>query len=154
MTKAVTAPFSLLGSLFNFSEDEINNVKFDLAEDKITPIQTETLDKISQILTAKPELAIKISASYDKTKEEYALKEKKYLTKNPEDKNLKKEELQKLVLKEKATQKELETIAKNRVFNIKNYLVKEKVISSKQIIITNDIEDSNSSITLKIDKIK
>ena len=154
MTKAVTAPFSLLGALFNFSEDEIKNVKFNLTEDKVTPIQKETLDKIAQILTAKQNLAIKISASYDNQKEEYALKEKKYLDKNPSDKNLKKEELQKLASKEKATIKELEDIAKNRIENIKDYLIKEKSINSKQIILTDEIKTSSSSIDLGIDKIK
>jgi hypothetical protein len=154
MTKAVTAPFSLLGALFNFSEDEIKNVKFNLTEDKITPIQKETLDKIAQILTAKQDLAIKISASYDNQKEEYALKEKIYLDKNPNDKNLKKEELQKLALKEKVTINDLEDIAKNRIENIKEYLIKEKSINSKQIILTDKIKTSSSSIDLGIDKIK
>ncbi|MDZ7819875.1 MAG: DUF748 domain-containing protein, partial [Aliarcobacter sp.] len=154
MTKAVTAPFSLLGAIFNFSEDEIKDVKFNLAEDEVTPIQKETLDKIAQILTAKQDLAIKISASYDALKEEYALKEKKYLDKNPRDKNLKKEDLQKLASKEKVTTKELEDIAKNRVANIKEYLTKEKSINSKQIILTDEIKTSSSSIDLGIDKIK
>ncbi len=154
MTKAVPAPFSLLGSLFNFSEDEIKSVKFDLTEDKITPIQKETLDKIAQILTAKKDLVIKISASYDKEKEEYALKEKKYLSKNSLDKNMKKEELEKVVSKQKVSLVELETIAKNRVSNIKNYLTKEKAINPKQITITNEIETSNASIDLKIDQLK
>jgi hypothetical protein len=154
MTKAVTAPFSLLGAIFNFSEDEINSVDFNLAHDEITPVQKETLDKISLILTAKPELAIKISASYDKQKEEYALKEKKYLEDNPKNINLKKEELEKEVLKEKVELKELEEIAKNRILNIKDYLIKEKKIDSKQVILTDKIETSNSSINIGIEKIK
>ncbi|WP_368030175.1 DUF748 domain-containing protein [Arcobacter sp. s6] len=153
MTKAVTAPFSLLGAIFNFSPDEINSVDFDLAHDEITPIQKETLDKISQILTAKQDLAIKISASYDKQKEEYALKEKKYLEDNPKDATLKKEDLEKEVIKEKAELKELEEIAKNRILNIKNYLIKEKKIDSKQIILTDKIETSSSSINIGIEKI-
>lgn len=52
----------------------------------------ETLDKIAQILTAKKDIAIKISASYDKNKELFALKEEKYLAKNKDDKKLSKEE--------------------------------------------------------------
>lgn len=154
MTKAVTAPFSLLGAIFNFSEDEIKSVKFNLAEDKITPIQKETLDKISQILVAKPDLAIKISASYDKQKEEYALKMKKYLDKNPDAKNLKREELKKLASNEDATVEELESIAKNRIQNIEEYLIKEKSIDSKQVILTDKIKTTSSSIDLGIDKIK
>ena len=154
MTKAVTAPFSLLGAIFNFSPDEIDSVDFNLAHDEITPIQKETLDKIAQILTAKPELAIKISASYDNQKEEYALKEKKYLEDNPKDINLKKEELEKEVLKEKAELKELEQIAKNRILNIRNYLIKEKKIDTKQIIITDKMETSSASVKIDIETIK
>ena len=154
ITKAVTAPFSLLGSLFNFSEDEIKSVKFNLAEDKVTPIQKETLDKIIQILKAKPDLAIKISASYDNQKESIALKEKKYLEKNPDAKNLKKEEIQKLASVEKADKNDLEEIANNRIKNIKKYLLDEKSISSKQVILTNDIKTSSSSIDMDIESIK
>lgn len=153
MTKAVTAPFSLLGAIFNFEADEIDSVDFNLAYDEISPIQKETLDKIAQILTAKPELAIKISASYDKQKELYALKEKLYLEDNPEDINLKKEELKEKVEKEDVEIKDLEELAKNRISNIKNYLIKDKKIDSKQIILTDKIETSSPSITVGIEKI-
>ena len=154
ITKAVTAPFSLLGAVFNFSEDEIKSVNFDYLESDITPVQKETLDKIAQILTAKKDIAIKISASYDKNKELFALKEEKYLAKNKDDKKLSKEERDELISKEKVDDKKLELIAKNRVQNIKNYLVKEKSISNKQVILTEELEDSNSSINLKIEQLK
>ena len=154
ITKAVTAPFSLLGAVFNFSEDEIKSVNFDYLESDITPVQKETLDKIAQILTAKKNIAIKISASYDKNKELFALKEEKYLAKNKDDKKLSKEERDELISKEKVDDKKLELIAKNRVQNIKNYLLKEKSISNKQVILTEELEDSNSSINLKIEQVK
>lgn len=154
MTKAVTAPFSLLGSLFNFDENEIKSVNFKLTEDEITPIQEETLDKIAIILNAKPDLAIKVNPSHNNQKELNALKEKKYLSKNPEHKDLKKEELQKLYKEEKIDENTLDDIAKNRIKNIKDYLVNKKDISSKQIILSDEIRTSNSSISLDIKKIK
>ncbi len=117
ITKAVTAPFSLLGAMFNFSEDEIKSVKFAIKEDEITPIQKETLDKIALILKAKKDIAIKISPSFNK-------------------------------------EKESEKIGKNRILNIKEYLVKEKSINQKQIILSNEIETSDSSVDLKIEQIK
>jgi hypothetical protein len=117
ITKAVTAPFSLLGAMFNFSEDEIKSVKFAIKEDEITPIQKETLDKIALILKAKKDIAIKISPSFNK-------------------------------------EKESEKIGKNRILNIKEYLVKEKSINQKQIILSNEIETSDSSVNLKIEQIK
>lgn len=154
ITKAVTAPFSLLGAIFNFDESEINSVKFDLLENEITPIQKETLDKIALILNAKKEIAIKVSASYDENKESLALKEKKYLDRKNDDRNLKKEEINNLISKEKVDSKELELIAKNRILNIKNYLTKEKAINEKQIVLNDEILTSNSSIDLKIEQIK
>ena len=69
MTKAVTAPFSLLGAMFNFSEDEIKTVKFDPLESEIGPIQKETLDKIAQILKSRSEIAIELTASFEENKE-------------------------------------------------------------------------------------
>lgn len=117
ITKAATAPFSLLGAIFNFSEDEIKTVKFDLKQDEITPIQKETLDKIAQILNAKNDIAIKISPSFKKDEES-------------------------------------EKTGKNRIINIKEYLVKEKSVNQKQVILSDETQISNSSIDLKIEKIK
>ncbi len=77
ITKAITAPFTLLASLFGFDENEIKNVKFDYAQSKITPIQKETLDKISQILTKRPQLALNLVPSYEGKNDTYALKSQK-----------------------------------------------------------------------------
>ncbi|RBQ29884.1 DUF748 domain-containing protein [Aliarcobacter vitoriensis] len=117
MTKAVTSPFSLIGSLFNFSEEEIKSVNFELNESEITPIQQETLDKIAIILKEKDEFAIKISATFNEKKEK-------------------------------------ESVGKKRVENIKEYLVKDKSINEKQVIIDSNIKKSNQNIDLNIEKIK
>ena len=154
ITKAVTAPFSLLGALFNFSEDEIKSVKFNLLEDEITPIQKETLDKIALILTQKKDIAIKVNSSYNQEKESFELKKKRYFEKESENKKLKKEELEALVSKIKIDNKELEAIGKNRALNIKEYLVKEKAVDEKQIILKDEIKTSNSSIDLEIEPLK
>ncbi|MFY4845310.1 DUF748 domain-containing protein, partial [Aliarcobacter butzleri] len=92
ITKAVTAPFSLLGAMFNFSEDEIKSVKFEIKESEITPIQKETLDKIALILEKREDIAIKLVSSYNK-------------------------------------EKESSKIGKERILNIKEYLIKEKSIN-------------------------
>ncbi|WP_418185662.1 DUF748 domain-containing protein [Aliarcobacter vitoriensis] len=117
MTKAVTSPFSLIGSLFNFSEEEIKSVNFELNESEITPIQQETLDKIAIILKEKDEFAIKISATFNEKKEK-------------------------------------ESVGKKRVENIKEYLIKDKSINEKQVIIDSNIKKSNQNIDLNIEKIK
>lgn len=78
ITKAVTAPFTLLASLFGFDENEIKNVKFDYAQSNVTPIQKETLDKISKILETRPQLALNLVPSYENEKDLYALKNQKF----------------------------------------------------------------------------
>ena len=152
MTKAVTAPFSLLGAMFNFNEDEIKSVKFNALEDEVTPIQKESLDKIAQILKARSEIAIELIPSYDANTEGYAQQKQSYLARKDDDRNLKKEDIEALILKEKIKIPNLEKIAKNRITNINNYLVKEKKINPKQIVLSNKIENTNSSINLNISK--
>ena len=152
MTKAVTAPFSLLGAMFNFSEDEIKTVKFDPLESEIGPIQKETLDKIAQILKSRSEIAIELTASFEENKESYELKKQKYLNKKKNDKNLKQEEIEALISKETIKINDLEKMAKDRIININNYLVKEKGINPKQVVLTNKLENNNSSINLTVSK--
>lgn len=74
--KAITAPFSLLGSLFGFEEDEINAVAFDYGASAITPVQKEPLDKLLKILESRKKLAIKLYPTYDTKGDYYALQEK------------------------------------------------------------------------------
>ncbi len=88
ITKAITAPFSLIGSLFNFNENEINSVSFELKESEITPIQKEVLDKIALILGKKEDIAIKFAPSFNEKEEKEKVAQqraeniKEYLTKD------------------------------------------------------------------------
>ena len=43
-------------------------------------------------------------------------------------------------------------MAKDRIININNYLVKEKGINPKQVVLTNKLENNNSSINLTVSK--
>lgn len=70
MTKVISSPFSLLASLFNFSEDDINSVDFELKKAEIEPIQKEVLDKIALILKSKDDLAISFSPAFQDKKED------------------------------------------------------------------------------------
>ena len=100
ITKAITAPFSLLGAIFGFDANEINSVDFDYGEDVVTPIQKETLDKIVQILNKRPNLVLEFNPSYDKDKDLKALKKSKFdkivsnELKNVKDKDYKEEYLE------------------------------------------------------------
>ena len=82
----------------------------------------------------------------------YAQQKQSYLARKDDDRNLKKEDIEALILKEKIKIPNLEKVAKNRTTNINNYLIKEKGINSKQIVIINKIENNSSSINLNISK--
>jgi outer membrane protein OmpA-like peptidoglycan-associated protein len=75
ITKAITAPFSLLASLFGIDEEEINSIKFKFAQSDITPIQKEPLDKIANILKQKPKLSIEFAPFYHTKQDSIALQE-------------------------------------------------------------------------------
>lgn len=75
ITKAITAPFSLLGSLFGFGEDEINQVPFYFGKATITSVQKEPLDKIASILKSRNKLSITINPSIDEKNDLKALQE-------------------------------------------------------------------------------
>lgn len=76
ITKAITAPFSLLASLFDFDESEINSIKFEFAQSDITPIQKEPLDKIAQVLNKKSKLSIILAPFYHTSDDTHALQKK------------------------------------------------------------------------------
>ena len=81
-----------------------------------------------------------------------SIKKQKYLNKKKNDKNLKQEEIEALISKETIKINDLEKMAKDRIININNYLVKEKGINPKQVVLTNKVENNNSSINLTVSK--
>ncbi|UTJ07817.1 DUF748 domain-containing protein [Arcobacter roscoffensis] len=160
ITKAITAPFSLLGAMFGFDEDEIKSVNFDFAKSEITPIQKETLDKISKILNKRPNLALKLVGSYDETKDMYAMKkasfEKQIKTKIPNDqiRDYEKRYLEVMMSMYKKFDKKLsskKSFTKDGKLNQKeysNYL--EKNLISKQNISKKDLEKMAKNRVLNI----
>ncbi len=76
--KAVTAPFSLLGAIFNFGDDEINKVSFEFNQTNIGPIQKEPLDKLIKILINRPNLALEYTNVYNKELEKNQIIDEKY----------------------------------------------------------------------------
>ena len=78
ITKAITAPFKLLGALFGFDESEIKSVNFDHGQSDITPHQKETLDKVTKILNKRPQLALKLESSYESSKDLKAMKKARF----------------------------------------------------------------------------
>lgn len=76
--KAITAPFSLLGAIFDFGDDEINKLSFQFNETTITPIQKETLDKLVKVLTNRPNMALEYKHLYNSNLEKNKIINEKY----------------------------------------------------------------------------
>ncbi len=201
IAKAITAPFSLLGSLFGFGEDEINSVPFYFGTSTIAAVQKEPLDKITEILKSRTKLAIEINPTYDDKNDLLALRtamfkkviqeallkvkkeeyQKEYLSyleksyekfgektaelkvKHTENKVLNerhyKEEIENfLIEKQDIPQTKLEALAKQRVLNIQDYLVKQG-IPNEQITLLSDVlakreNSSYSVVNIKLGNIK
>ena len=73
IVKAVTAPFSLLGALFNIDEEKLKTVQFEVGKDNIIASEKESLDAIAKILKEKNKLAINIEPVYDLVEDRKAL---------------------------------------------------------------------------------
>ncbi|XOB63665.1 DUF748 domain-containing protein [Campylobacterota bacterium DY0563] len=73
IVKAVSSPFSLLGSLFNIDEEKLKTVQFEVGKSDIIASERESLDAIAKILKQKNKLAINIEPIYNKEEDTKAL---------------------------------------------------------------------------------
>ncbi len=146
IVKAVSAPFSLLASLLGIEESEINSAEFIYGESKLLASEKESLDKIAKAFTKRPNIALKITGAYDKTKDTQALQYTKLETLLKEDmKKIKAEdsylqaiEKRYLELKEKTKLEDLKKTFiikdkdKKEFFDKDSYLknLKEKIVKT------------------------
>ncbi len=177
ITKAITAPFTLLASMFGVDEEKIKSIEFNFGKSDILISEKESLDNIAKILKEKPKLAIKVTPSYNPIKDKIALqniKFDKYLKEkmikisqgdeykialeklykkekdvkpleeveksftSKEDESLNVSEYVKylkevLVSKQDITKKELNKLNKNRIENIRKYLLVEKKLPKNSV---------------------
>ena len=77
ITKAVTAPFKLLGALVGADSDDFDRVEFDPGEAEIAPPQREKLDQLVDALTQRPQLGLEISGVYAPAADGNALRAQK-----------------------------------------------------------------------------
>ncbi|RXJ66338.1 hypothetical protein CRV08_13495 [Halarcobacter ebronensis] len=75
--KAVTAPFSLLASLFGVDEEKLKGIDFEYGKSDIIVSEKEALDTIAKILEKKPKLAINIEPIYNTINDKKALQNRK-----------------------------------------------------------------------------
>ena len=76
--KVVTSPFSIIGAMFGGGE-ELGFIEFEYGKSTITDSNYEKIDKIAQILEAKPSIKLEIQGFYDKLKDSEALRMKGFM---------------------------------------------------------------------------
>ncbi|MBN1831345.1 MAG: DUF748 domain-containing protein, partial [Deltaproteobacteria bacterium] len=75
VTKAVTSPFALLGSLVGGDGEELSFVEFEYGSESFLPQQAQKLDKLAQALQERPALQLQIEGAADSEYDRLSLAE-------------------------------------------------------------------------------
>ncbi len=75
ITRAVTAPFRALGSLFGGKGEEFNSVEFEPGSAELLPPEKENLQKLAEALTKRPQLKLILLGTYSPTADGAELKD-------------------------------------------------------------------------------
>jgi hypothetical protein len=75
ITRAVTAPFRALGSLFGGKGEEFNAVEFEPGSAELLPPEKENLKKLAEALTKRPQLKLVLLGTYSPTADGTELKD-------------------------------------------------------------------------------
>jgi hypothetical protein len=76
ITKVISSPFAVLGSLIEGRGEELNHIDFEYGSAELTPEQTEKLDKLARALYKRPSLYLEIRGIADRTSDRAGLAEK------------------------------------------------------------------------------
>ncbi|MDP3466088.1 MAG: DUF748 domain-containing protein, partial [Sulfuricurvum sp.] len=81
LTKAITSPFRLLGSLMGIDsgDDSLSKVSFEAGEDTLLPPEREKLDKLSTLLAKRPKLTLKVHGGWAVAEDDHALRVQKLI---------------------------------------------------------------------------
>jgi uncharacterized protein involved in outer membrane biogenesis len=79
MLKAVTSPFSFLGSIMGISGDDLESAEFEIGETKIIPSEREKLDNIAKLLTKREKISLSISGGYSLEFDKKAIQKQKLI---------------------------------------------------------------------------
>jgi len=74
LTKAVTAPFDLIGAMLGIKGDELKYVLFEPGSAVIDAVSRERLDKLADALAKRPKLGLTVRGTYSVDKDTAALK--------------------------------------------------------------------------------
>lgn len=79
VTKAVTAPFKLLGSMLGFDGDALESIDFEAGKVLLLPPEIEKLDKLTQAMQKRLKLVLNVSGTYDIATDKKALQRQKLI---------------------------------------------------------------------------
>lgn len=81
LTKAVTSPFRLLGSLMGLDseDDSLSSVGFEAGEATIIPPEREKLDKLTAVLIKRPKLRLSVHGGWEAELDDRALRVQKLI---------------------------------------------------------------------------
>ncbi|WP_345988703.1 DUF748 domain-containing protein [Sulfurimonas sp. HSL1-2] len=74
LTKAVTAPFDLIGSMLGIKGDDLKEVVFAAGSPAVDAVARERLDMLAKVLVKRPKLAMTVQGTYDPKADAYELK--------------------------------------------------------------------------------
>lgn len=75
ITKAVTAPFALIGSMFGGGDADLHNLAFDAGTDKLSPKTVDALKIVAKAMNERPGIKIQIMGIVDDKQDTQGLKE-------------------------------------------------------------------------------
>ena len=78
--KAVTSPFSFLGSMMGIDGDALAYGEFEAGQDNILPPEREKLDQIAKMMIKRPKLSLGIAGRYDEKLDTEALQLEKLIS--------------------------------------------------------------------------
>jgi hypothetical protein len=74
LTKAVTAPFDLIGAMLGIEGDQLKYIPFEAGSAVVDAASRERLDKLADALAKRPKLGITVQGTYNAAKDTTALK--------------------------------------------------------------------------------
>lgn len=80
LTKAVTAPFRLLGSLLGIESEKLSTIDFESGSAELLPPQIEKLDQITTMLQKRPKISLEVVGTWEEGADAYVLKGRKVVT--------------------------------------------------------------------------
>lgn len=79
IVKAVTSPFTFLGSMMGIDGDALEFAEFEKGSNAILPPEREKLDQIAKMMTKRPKINLSLSPTYDEQFDKRALQTQKLI---------------------------------------------------------------------------